>query len=141
MPKETIGGDGMWVREHNGLIFLACMDCTGHGIPGALLSMAAYFCLNTTFESADFQDPANLINCFSHNLNEQLSGYEEKLEHAKHGLDMGMCIIDKNQGHLKYAGTNQSLIRIGRNESEMYKGDRGYVGNQKLSITSSPRIK
>jgi serine phosphatase RsbU (regulator of sigma subunit) len=141
MPKETIGGDGMWVREHNGLIYLACLDCTGHGIPGALLSMAAFFSLNATFESANFDDPAQLINSFSDNLTNQLTGRENKFEHATHGLDMGMCIIDKGQRCLKYAGTHQSLVRVGQDESKIYKGGRGYVGDKNLNITSSSAIK
>jgi len=126
-PRDIVSGDFYWVTEKNNKIVVAVVDCTGHGVPGAFMSMLGTAFLNEIVNS-DFDQKANSI------LN-QLRDYIKKSLHqtgkddeTKDGMDISLCIIDKNKGTLQFAGAYNSLFLISNNKPLMIKGDRMPIG-------------
>ncbi|HKL07319.1 MAG TPA: tetratricopeptide repeat protein [Bacteroidales bacterium] len=126
-PRDIVSGDFYWVTEKNNKIVVAVVDCTGHGVPGAFMSMLGTAFLNEIVNS-DFDQKANSI------LN-QLRNYIKKSLHqtgkddeTKDGMDISLCIIDKNKGTLQFAGAYNSLFLISNNKPLMIKGDRMPIG-------------
>src|SRR6056297_2495036 len=126
-PRDIVSGDFYWVTEKNDKIVVAVVDCTGHGVPGAFMSMLGTAFLNEIVNS-DFDQKANSI------LN-QLRNYIKKSLHqtgkddeTKDGMDISLCIIDKNKGTLQFAGAYNSLFLISNNKPLMIKGDRMPIG-------------
>jgi len=140
-PKDVIGGDTLWMREREGYLYLACIDCTGHGVPGAMLTMAAHFCLNASFENTPSDNPAVLLKRFNTQFYNHfhLSNVEEG--GLSHGLDIGLIIINPHRNEVRYAGTRQNLVVTNRKSAKMYKGNAGYIGNKILHLDLSHRIK
>lgn len=139
--KEAIGGDLLWVRERKGYTYLACIDCTGHGVPGAMLSMAAHFSLNNTFDRRKYTDPVRLLEDFNEQFYKHFHLHENDNEGMNHGLDIGLVIINPRRTEMRYAGTHQSLVSTDENGLQVYRGSRGYVGNKELHVEKSHRIR
>ncbi len=140
-PKDIIGGDFLWMRERDGYIYVACIDCTGHGVPGAMLTMAAHFSLNASFEHTPTDDPALLISRFNTQFYNHFHLNQGEAEGLGHGLDIGMLIIHPDRTEVRYAGTHQSLICTNGMAVNVYRGNAGYVGNKVLKLDTSHRIR
>ncbi len=138
--KEAIGGDMLWIREQNGYTFTACMDCTGHGVPGAMLTMAAHFSLNDVFDKQPYKDPAKLLEDFNKHFFKYFH-FNDHSNSINHGLDIGLTAINPQRTELLYAGTRQSLICTSKKKLEVFRGFPGYIGNENLRVQKTHKIK
>lgn len=134
LPRDIVSGDFYWIKQVQHKIFIAAADCTGHGVPGAFMSMLGMALLSEIVSSD--KDPDNL------KANEILNELRKKIKHALHqdrrksttsdGMDIALCIIDLTKNEMQYAGANNPLylIRKQNNESELikYKADRMPIG-------------
>ncbi|NOZ47144.1 MAG: SpoIIE family protein phosphatase [Chlorobi bacterium] len=114
-PKEIIGGDFYWVSKQGEKIIIAVADCTGHGIPGALMSMIGITFLNEIVNNKRITDPAEIINRLRVRIINALHQSEEE-EGSKDGMDIALCVINKKTNILEYAGANNPLFIIKNNE-------------------------
>lgn len=125
-PKDIVSGDFYWLTPVNGnhqLIVLAIADCTGHGVPGAMMTMIGNTLLNQTIGNNNINTPAEALNF----LNEQLPLNLKKnnLEaDIKDGFDIVMCEIDKAKNLIYFSGANNTLIKISNGIIEEFKGDK-----------------
>jgi serine phosphatase RsbU (regulator of sigma subunit) len=127
IPKDIVSGDFYWFTEKNDHIYIAAVDCTGHGIPGAFMSIIGMNLLNSlVFEG--ITDPGVILNMMN---KEVILTLKKKFDttHLKDGMDMALCIIDKNRKTLKYAGAYNPAYVIRDNSIMQLKGDRKSVGN------------
>lgn len=138
--KDVIGGDLLWIRERDGQISIACMDCTGHGVPGAMLSMAAHFSLNDVFDKQAYTDPADLLEDFNTQFYRHFHCNKDSSNSINHGLDIGLAIVDADRKELKYAGTHQSLICTSGKDLTVFRGFPGYIGNENLHVEKTHTI-
>jgi serine phosphatase RsbU (regulator of sigma subunit) len=126
-PRDIVSGDFYWLTHQRGEIVIAVADCTGHGVPGAFMSMLGIALLKETVNKAE-QLKANLI---LNELRDQVilslrqSG---KAEEAKDGMDISLCILNKETMNLQYAGANNQLYLIRKGELIEIKGDRMPIG-------------
>ena len=110
-PKDIISGDFYWFEEHNGKFIIAVCDCTGHGVPGSLLSMIGHNLLGNIVHQKNITDPARI-------LNEMNNGFRELFEIGKHsdiindGMDIAICSIDKTDSSLTFSSARRPLYII-----------------------------
>ncbi|MEA5083348.1 MAG: cache domain-containing protein [Lachnospiraceae bacterium] len=122
-PRDIVGGDIYWCRGNAdfGLIVLA--DCTGHGVPGALMSMALNSILDTSIHQEMYNNPAKMMDIIYESLEEVL-GQNETDSEIKDGADIGILYVDKTNKKILFCGANLHLFVAYSKEIQMIKGDR-----------------
>ena len=110
-PKDTISGDFYWSRNVDGIKLVAVADCTGHGIPAALISMVCYNLLNTTVDQYGFRNPAEILTKVNDLLVEFMSAHHKN--YIGDGMDISLCAIlpsrEGEGGVLQYAGAKRPI--------------------------------
>ena len=127
MPKDIVSGDFYWFIEKNDNIFIAAVDCTGHGIPGAFMSIIGINLLENIVNDG-ITDPAIFLNIMNKEIINTLKKDMDK-SYLKDGMDMTMCIIDKRRKQLKYAGAYNPAYIVRDESIIQLKGDRKSIGN------------
>jgi serine phosphatase RsbU (regulator of sigma subunit) len=110
-PKDIVSGDFYWMEVVGSRMLVAAVDCTGHGVPGAMVSMVGHNCLNRTVHEFGLTRPDEILN----KLTELVEGtfvhkdsqYTE--EEIKDGMDISLCCIDLEKRQLEWAGANNPL--------------------------------
>ncbi len=110
-PKDIIGGDFFWVREIDGFKVVIVADCTGHGVPGALMSMLGVTLLNEQFRTFGIRQPGVILGHLRNKVKEILV-QEGSINDQKDGMDMAIALIDPEQKELQYASANIPLYLI-----------------------------
>lgn len=111
IPKELIGGDFYWVREIDGYTVVIVADCTGHGVPGALMSMLGVTLLNEQFRTFGIRKPGVILGHLRNKVKEILV-QEGSVKDQKDGMDMGIAILDREKKELQFAGANIPLLLV-----------------------------
>lgn len=157
-PKDVVSGDFYWYEHHNDYDFIAAADCTGHGVPGALVSVVCNNALNRSIFEMSKVAPENVLNSTRDLIINTLSKSEEGI---KDGMDISICRIDKKNKLIHFAGANNPLWIIRKTafltpeqkeergtiiEGEIalieYKGDKQPVGlYENMTPFSSVEIK
>jgi serine phosphatase RsbU (regulator of sigma subunit) len=125
-PKEIVSGDFNWARRINGKMLFSVADCTGHGVPGAFMSLLGLEFFRQITMGKGIHDPAGILN----EMNRQFDivfGNTEELS-LKDGIDLAICAYDYNTRMLEYAGAFNSLYIARDHEILEIKGDRIIVG-------------
>ena len=139
LPKDIVSGDFYWFMERNDKMFIAAVDCTGHGVPGAFMSIVGLDLFRNIINKGIY-DPAEILN----QMNEEVAVVFEPKEFDKtlrDGMDLSFCVIDKNTKVLTFAGAYNPLYIIRDNSLTELKADRFSVGliskNEKQAFKSS----
>ncbi|CAN5338962.1 hypothetical protein BH10BAC1_BH10BAC1_21660 [soil metagenome] len=115
-PKDVVSGDFYWFAEHeNGKILLAAADCTGHGIPGAFMSMIGIDELNHAALEKRFDDVSTILSSVNIGVKKALRQNEQN-SMSRDGMDLALCIFDLKNNKLEYAGANRPLYYIRENQ-------------------------
>ncbi|MHC1702758.1 MAG: two-component regulator propeller domain-containing protein [Tenuifilaceae bacterium] len=129
MPKDIVSGDFYWVNETKNKIFVAVIDCTGHGVPGAFMSIIGVELLRNITNIQGVNDAAEILNRLNIGIVDTFSkGLSEDSVLVKDGMDVAFCIIDKENNTLQYAGAFSNLYLIRDSKITEIKGDRYSVG-------------
>jgi serine phosphatase RsbU (regulator of sigma subunit)/tetratricopeptide (TPR) repeat protein len=126
-PRDIVSGDFYWGLRKSGKIYVAAADCTGHGVPGAFMSMLGTTFLNELNTRQDFSDAASVLNDLRKNVIAALRQKGQEGE-AQDGMDIALCIIDRNNSAIHFAGANNPLYQIHNGELNIIKGDRMPIG-------------
>ena len=126
IPRDKVSGDFPWIHKKGDDIFVSAVDCTGHGVPGALLSLIGHFILNETFSVGEIDTPAQLLDHLHTGVKKTLK--QEKNAEARDGMDVAMCMINTKEWTLQFSGAHRNLILIRNGEIIEYKGDRRPIG-------------
>jgi len=120
--KELVSGDFYWISEKYDTTYLAVVDCTGHGVPGAFMSLIARSMLQDVILSKGVLNPSNILNEMRKCIVADFNGGSSVS--ASDGMDLTLCSYNKNNQVLCYAGANQSMfvIRQGDNLLESLRG-------------------
>lgn len=128
-PLDIVSGDFYWFGECNNgeddIMYLASIDCTGHGVAGALMSMIGESILNQIIYEHEVVEPKEILNNLNEGIQEILHQSEENMHH---GLDAGILSINKNKGEICFAGAKQNLIYSEGSDLKVIKGDRMSIG-------------
>ncbi len=128
-PKDVVSGDFYWASEQNGKIIIAAVDCTGHGVPGAFMSMIGANLLNQIVESEGETSPENILFKLHQGVNKSL--HQEDTENND-GMDVSIISIDKENKTMEFAGANNPLIYFQNGEVQQIKGTKQGIGGTAL---------
>ncbi len=124
-PKDIVSGDFYWVDQKEELIFFAAVDCTGHGVPGAMVSVVGYNGLNRVLHEFGLTQPAQMLDKLNELVEQTFSKSDETV---KDGMDLGLCSYNPKTNVLNFAGANNPLYLIRNKELIEYKADKQPIG-------------
>jgi serine phosphatase RsbU (regulator of sigma subunit) len=126
-PKDIVSGDFYYFKKKTGSLFIAACDCTGHGVPGAIMSMIGYEKLEHAVN--DNSNVSSILTHLNKSIKDSLRQSDEK-NSIRDGMDVALCEIDPKNKLLKYAGANRPLwlIRKGGSEIEEIKATKKAIG-------------
>ncbi|HYG37058.1 MAG TPA: two-component regulator propeller domain-containing protein [Cytophagales bacterium] len=130
-PKDVVGGDFYWFNAINGNLVFAAVDCTGHGVSGAFMSITGHHLLNKCILPYEDLLASQILDRLNKEIIEELNQNTEE-DKILDGMDISICIINKKENTLQYAGASNPLYLIRDNELKQIRGDKHSVG---LSIT------
>ncbi len=128
-PKSLVTGDFYWISQAKDNIVIAVSDCTGHGVPGAFMTMLGYSFLNEIVNKENITEPDLILNELREHVISTLH-QQGKIYEQKDGMDMAIVLIDKKNQKLKFSAANNSICYIPTRESTEdkkvieFKGDR-----------------
>lgn len=139
-PRDIVSGDFYWIKRVKQYIVLAVADCTGHGVPGAFMSMLGMSNLNEIVQRREITEANQVLNELRKQIKNSLR-QQGKRDESKDGIDMAICVLDSKNMKLQYAGANIPLYLIshkkGIPEIAEIKPNRmplGYYRNKDISF-------
>jgi PAS domain S-box-containing protein len=136
-PKDVVSGDFPWFAEVNGTLYIAAVDCTGHGVPGALLSLIGYFLLNNIV-SAEKDLSASDILEHLHQMVRRTLRQDQEGANGRDGMDLALLKINTVKNEIEYAGAHRPLYYLRNGELTEYKGSRKAIGGIPLPKKAEP---
>lgn len=121
-PRDIVSGDFYWVKELDEKILIVTADCTGHGVPGAFMSMLGVSLLNEIIISKEISRPDLVLNHLRDKIIEALR--QESGCIVKDGMDMTVCLFDRKTLQLQFSGANNPLYLISDGELKQLRGDK-----------------
>jgi phosphoserine phosphatase RsbU/P len=121
-PKDIVSGDFYWFEKVNNKILLAVADCTGHGVPGALMSMVGYNFLNAIASDTTKQTGSEILKA----LSDAVSGVLGKEQND--GMDMALCVIDRENNILEFTGANRPIVTAVEGKVKQFPGSKSAIG-------------
>jgi serine phosphatase RsbU (regulator of sigma subunit) len=126
MPRDKVSGDFLWSYKNGKDIYVAVADCTGHGVPGALLSIVGHFSLNSVVTNSQEKSPAAILEKLHHTFVETLN--QQNSVHNNEGMDVALCRIDTESNTLFFAGAYRPLYHGRNGVVTEYKGIKRPIG-------------
>ncbi len=126
-PKDVVSGDFFWFGQLD-VSILAVLDCTGHGVPGAFMTMIGYTLLNEIISIRRIQDPALILQELHKGIRSSL---KQEISDNKDGMEAGVCRIELDSNYrikLTFAGAKHSIYYFHENTMHRLKGDRFHLG-------------
>ncbi len=132
LPKDVVSGDFYFFLERNGLIFIAAADCTGHGVPGSLVSMIGMNLIREIIIDKKLVSPAQILEELHKNVFQTL---QQEYTRNQDGMDIALCVIDKQNQKLVYSGARNPLVCVRDNTLIVVKGARRSIGGSNINKT------
>ncbi|MBI9061138.1 MAG: PAS domain S-box protein [Marinilabiliaceae bacterium] len=130
-PKDVVSGDFPWLFKKDNNFYIAAVDCTGHGVPGALLSFIGYFLLNNIVNTERNMSAAEILDELHLEVRRTLRQDQEGAN-GRDGMDLALCKIDLESSELQFAGAHNPLFYLSDGELTVYKGSRKGIGGTPL---------
>ena len=126
-PRDIVSGDFYWITHKDEKIVIAAVDCTGHGVPGAFMSMLGFAFLNEIVNKNTELKASTILNQLRDYVKESLH-QTGKDDETKDGMDIALCIIDPENLRLQYSGAYNPLYLIRNDNFISLKADRMPIG-------------
>jgi serine phosphatase RsbU (regulator of sigma subunit) len=126
-PRDVVSGDFPWFFIKEDSIYIAVVDCTGHGVPGALLSFIGYFTLNNVVDHDASYSAGKILDLLHFGVRKTLKQDRPDAD-ARDGMDIALCKINLKKRELLYAGAHRPLFLLRKGELLEFKGDRKAIG-------------
>ena len=112
-PRDVVSGDFLWYHRSNGYVYIAAVDCTGHGVPGAFMSLIGYCLLNKITSENQHAGTAEILDTIHVEIQKILNQKRDSEVHD--GMEMALCRIDTKQKTIDFSGAGMGLCYIGAN--------------------------
>ncbi len=126
-PKDVVSGDFYWSHDTGTEIIIAAVDCTGHGVPGAFMSLIGSKLLDLIVKTKKITKTSLILNELHKEVSTTL---KQKESNNRDGMDMVICTIDKNTKDLYFSGAKNPIVFIKNNQVQTIKGDRFPIGGR-----------
>lgn len=138
LPKDIVSGDFYSFFHRNGKTYIVAADCTGHGVPGAFISIIGIDHLQNIIMLQQEQDAGQVLTKLHHEIHSTVNKQaDESTSQFNDGMDMTLCIIDHARQTINFAGAMNDLYMIRDNLITIYKGDRCSIGTDRSIGTDS----
>jgi serine phosphatase RsbU (regulator of sigma subunit) len=124
-PKDIVAGDFYWMAAQEKHTLLAVADCTGHGVPGAMVSVVCHGALNRSIKEFNLREPNEILDKTREIV---IETFDKSEEDVKDGMDIALCTFNNDRTKLHYAGANNSLYLIRDGEFREIKPDKQPIG-------------
>jgi PAS domain S-box-containing protein len=126
-PRDVVSGDFPWFFKKGDDLFIAVVDCTGHGVPGALLSFIGYFTLNNVVDHYQNINAGEILDKLHEGVRKTLK--QDRIDtDARDGMDIALCKINLKKNILEFAGAHRPLLLLKNNDLQVLKGTRKAIG-------------
>jgi serine phosphatase RsbU (regulator of sigma subunit) len=130
-PRDIVSGDFYWAARGESFIYFAVADCTGHGVPGAFLSMLGVSSLNEIIKSMENCSAAEALDQLAYRVRESLHQTDEATEDSNvDGMDIALCRLNPDTGILQFAGANNHLYLVREGEMEVIRADKQDIASK-----------
>jgi serine phosphatase RsbU (regulator of sigma subunit) len=129
-PKDIVSGDFYWVNNKNGRLIIICADCTGHGVPGAFMTMMGINHLNNIINEKGITDPSMILLFLHYAVRDTLKYSAEKIND---GMDISICSIDMNIMKMEYSGARNKMYYFNE-ELHTYPGTKTSIGDNQENV-------
>lgn len=127
-PKNVVSGDFPWFYNFDNVYYIAAVDCTGHGVPGALLSVIGSLLLTNIVKTGHDLTAAELLDRLHEGVRSTLRQEDPESATGRDGMDLGLCRIDVDKHELQFAGAHRPMYYMRGAEFTEYKGSRKGIG-------------
>jgi serine phosphatase RsbU (regulator of sigma subunit)/HAMP domain-containing protein len=124
-PRDIVSGDFYWLQEKDGKILLAAVDCTGHGVPGAFMSMIGIDMLNEIVNGKGITEPDQILNLMHRRIRQAL---KQEITQNRDGMDIALCVIDEKGRQLTFSGAKTSIVYCQNDQLLEIKGNNVPIG-------------
>lgn len=131
-PRDLVGGDIYFIKDFPDRVYIAVVDCTGHGVPGAFLSIIARSHLDKAIDADNYQSAGDYLSSVNELLKETLSRSDQK-NTSEEGFDGGVCIYYRKDQKLEFAGAKSSIFNVDGFEATETSGNRKSVGSTRMA--------
>ncbi|EAY25924.1 7TM diverse intracellular signaling domain-containing protein [Microscilla marina] len=136
LPKDIVSGDFYWIETINNKIFMAVADCTGHGVPGAFMSMISNTLLDHIIKVRQIYNPARILELLHRAIEHAL---DQKTSNDRNGMDIALCLIEKNSKKIIFAGAKRPIYYVSKHspqQLQVLKGTPKSIGGIQRSDIS-----
>jgi PAS domain S-box-containing protein len=130
-PRDVISGDFPWYYKNGRYTYAAAVDCTGHGVPGSMLSFIAYFLLKDVIEKSSENNAGQICDILHEEFRKTLKQEGNKGD-TRDGMDIALLKINQEEDMLEFAGAHRPLYHLREGELTEYKGNRKAIGGIEL---------
>ncbi len=134
-PKDIVSGDFYWIDQVGSKTIVTAVDCTGHGVPGAFMSLVGYNGLNKIISEKKITDAGEILTLLDKSIADALKQTDK--EGIKDGMDMSLCVIDPVAKQISYAGANNSLYAIQNDDLIETKPTKQAIGSYNKDFTQA----
>ncbi len=124
-PKDMVSGDFYWFAEFDEIYYLAAVDCTGHGVPGAFMSMIGHAFLNQILKIQHITEPGEILNQLHQNV---IQALHHDTVRRQDGMEMVLCAINPQKKEIKYAGAVTPMLIFNEGKQHLIQGERQSIG-------------
>lgn len=134
-PKSVVSGDFYWIRKMGSKLICAVTDCTGHGVPGAFMSLLGSNMLENVVQKNNVVQPSKILDALNKEVVSRLANHEN-IDDIKHGMDIAVISIDTVTNQLQYSGAHNPIYIVRGDELIEIKADKMTIGfdNKQNSI-------
>jgi len=125
-PKDVVSGDFYWIYQNDDMKYLAVVDCTGHGVPGAYMSVVGYSLLNQIVKDTSFTNPADFLHELDRRVIATLK--QDQNKGSLDGMDIVLAMFPKQENVVKIASAGRSFYHLRNENLAEHKGDRFPIG-------------
>ena len=127
-PKDIVSGDFYWIEKKNDLVYFAAVDCTGHGVPGAFMSLVGHNILKDIIKNTSATQPSEILDRLREGVVSTLR-VDDSGKQAKDGMDMTLCAINYKTMELQYAAAFNPLYIVRNGELILYPANKFPIGS------------
>lgn len=135
-PKDIVSGDFYFVHKDKDHLIIAVVDCTGHGVPGAFLSLVGQTALNRAVVDEKLTNPSEIMDKMNSFVKHTLKQNNE--EALRDGMEVGIVHVCRNTNTVEFAGATRTMLHVSNKEVKTFSGDKCTVGSFQPHVTKAP---